>query len=74
VRRPPPPPPPRQSVVNFPVAPPPGVQHTRVELTDEEGANLLEALPGATAWLEGALRQKGNRVLVHCHAGARGAV
>jgi protein-tyrosine phosphatase len=44
----------------------------RIDLEDDEGANLLEKLPAALAWLEAALRQKGKRVLVHCHAGGRG--
>lgn len=58
-----------QSAVNYGVSPPPGVQHMRIDLADEESANMLEQLPAAMAWLEGALRAKGNRVLVHCHAG-----
>jgi hypothetical protein len=58
-------------VVNFDVTAPPGADHTRIDLADEEAANLLDHLPAATAWLEAALRHKGNRVLVHCHAGER---
>jgi hypothetical protein len=64
-----------QSVVNYPVQLPPVPDHTpdhmHIDLEDDESANLLEQLPGAMVWLEAALRQKGNRVLVHCHAGGR---
>jgi hypothetical protein len=44
----------------------------RLDLEDDERSDLLRQLPPALAWLEGALRQRGNRVLVHCHAGALG--
>jgi hypothetical protein len=58
-----------QSVVNYEVTPPEGLCHWAVALADEEAANLLHELPAAVGWLERAMRQKGAKVLVHCHAG-----
>lgn len=65
-----------QSVVNYEVPPPEGICHWSIPLEDDPRANLLAQLPFAVTWLERALRQKGMRVLVHCHAGgyARRAV
>jgi hypothetical protein len=60
-----------QSVINYelPDALPDGVCAWRIDLEDSEGADLLAVLPAAVGWLERALRQKGTRTLVHCHAG-----
>jgi protein-tyrosine phosphatase len=59
-----------QSVTNYDPEPPDGACHWHICLEDDERADLLAALPMAVTWLERALRQRGARVLVHCHAGA----
>lgn len=58
-----------QSVVNYEIDPPEGVCHWRIDLEDDESADLLQQLPTAVTWLERSMRQAGSKVLVHCNAG-----
>ena len=71
---------PRQTVINgvprSALPPTPGLalshtNHLAIDLVDEPGANLLGALPEATAWVRAARAagSGGSRVLVHCAAG-----
>jgi hypothetical protein len=58
-----------QSVVNYEVNPPDGICHWRIDVEDDESADLLHQLPTAVTWLERSMRQAGSKVLVHCNAG-----
>lgn len=54
--------------LSHPNLPPAPTHHHAVDVEDVENANLLQLLPSAVGFVEGAL-QGGGRVLVHCAAG-----